>query len=328
MDEEERNNFILNTFVLTLWLGMFGTQIEVQPLIQKFKDPKGIILGAVLQTIFLPAWTSMLIAIFQTDSAIAVAFLLVGCSPGGTGSNIWCLVTQSDLALSAAMTTFSTFLCSGMMPLNLYLWGKLIEDSTSDIPIEQIVVPAFSVIIGTGTGMYLRHTRGYTELTLKRIAQAATIFGIILYIFAIVKIYTDSKPTLNLEVGDYFLSFLMNGTTLLIGAIVARWLGLTKPEAVSVGYEVSTQNLSIPLFIFYNSFDEEKTANMTTVLFLFGIASLIMNLCYHFTMVKLKWTNHFVTLNRRPSWVSSSQLPKGIENLEMVEEVDGSGDSK
>merc|ERR550534_65167 len=129
----------------------------------------------------------MLIAILSSSPTVSTAFLIVACSPGGTGSNIWCLLTQSDLALSAAMTVFSTFLCSGMMPLNLYLWGKLIEDSTSDIPIEQIVVPAFSVIIGTGTGMYLRHTRGYTELTLKRIAQAATIFGIILYIFAIVK---------------------------------------------------------------------------------------------------------------------------------------------
>jgi predicted Na+-dependent transporter len=321
MKEEDLINFILNTLFLTLWLGMFGTQIEVTPLIQKFKDPRGIILGAVLQTIFLPAWTSMLIAIFQTSSNIAIAFLVVGCSPGGTGSNIWCLVTQSDLALSAAMTTFSTFLCSGMMPLNLYLWGKLLEDSTSKIPIEQVVVPAFSVIIGTGIGMYLRHTRGYTEKTLKRIAKAATIFGIILWIYAIVKIYMDAKPTLNLEVGDYFLSLLMNGTTLLIGALVARKLGLTKPEAVSVGYEVSTQNLAIPLVIFYNSFSEDKTANMTTILFLFGMASLIMNVCYHFTMVKLKWTNHFVTLDRRPSWVSKSQLSNLGDGLEMVEEA-------
>jgi len=305
MDKDDLQSFIIQTIVLTVWLGLFGTQIELTPLIEKFKDPKGIILGAVLQTIFLPAWTSMLIAIFSSSGSIATAFLIVACSPGGTGSNIWCLLTQSDLALSAAMTVFSTFLCSGMMPLNLYLWGKLIDDKTGRIPMEQVLVPAVSIIVGTGTGIYLRHTRDYSELTLKRIARTAMIAGIVIYIFAIIKIYTDHKPTIKLEFSDCLMALLMNGTTLFAGAFIGRLLGLEKPEAVSVGYEVSTQNLSIPLFIFYNSFPEDKTANMTTILFLFGIASFVLNVSYHFLMVKLQWTN--ATQHRRPSWVRSSK---------------------
>lgn len=319
--------YILETLALTVWLGLFGTQIELQPLIKKFKKPKGIILGAVLQTIFLPSWTSMLIALFGRSGPVAITFLIVACSPGGTGSNIWCLLTQSDLALSAAMTAFSTFLCSGMMPLNLYLWGKLVKDSTTSIPAEQILVPAFSVIIGTGTGIYIRHTRNYSELVLKRIAYATTFLGIVFYIFAMVMIYRDHKPTITLEVNDFFMSLMMNGTTLVIGALGGRLLGLTKPECVSVGYEVSTQNLSIPLFIIYNSFKEDETANMTTVLVLFAIVSFVLNLVYCFTMVKLKWTNHTKTLERRPSWVSRSQLTGLKQDLEIVEEQSASTQS-
>lgn len=321
MEKEDVRSFVIQTLVLTVWLGLFGTQIELQPLIEKFKTPKGIILGAVLQTIFLPAWTSMLIAIFSTSGPVAIAFLIVSCSPGGTGSNIWCLLTQSDLALSAAMTVFSTFLCAGMMPLNLYLWGQLIEDSSSDIPMEQVLVPALSVIVGTGSGIYLRHTRNFSERTLKRIAQSAMLAGILIYIYAIIKIYTDHKPTIDLQVSDYFMALLMNGTTLFAGAYIGNLLGLTKPEAVSVGYEVSTQNLSIPIFIFYNSFTEEKTANMTTVLFLFGIASLVLNICYHFLMVKLEWTNHSASrIERQPSWVSLSKVQNLTQDIEVNEE--------
>jgi len=318
MEKDDLQSFIIQTIVLTVWLGLFGTQIELTPLIEKFKDPKGIILGAVLQTVFLPAWTSMLIAILSSSSSVSTAFLIVACSPGGTGSNIWCLLTQSDLALSAAMTVFSTFLCSGMMPLNLYLWGKLIEDSTDDIPMEQVLVPALSVIVGTGTGIYLRHTRDLSERTLKLIARTAMIAGIVIYIFAIVKIYTDHKPTIELEFSDCIMSLLMNGTTLFAGAYLGRLIGLEKPEAVSVGYEVSTQNLSIPLFIFYNSFPEDKTANMTTILFLFGIASLLLNISYHFLMKKLKWTN--ASRDRRPSWVRSSK-ERSPQDVQLTEDV-------
>jgi len=230
------------------------------------------------------------------------------------GSNIWCLFTQSDLALSVAMTTCSTFISAGMMPLNLYLWGKLIEDRTNDIAIEHVLAPAFSIIIGSGLGIYLRYTRNYSELTLKRINYAAICLGLIIIVFGSVEIYTDEKPTFNLEIGDYFVSLLMNGISLLLGAGVARLLGLTKPEAVSVGYEVSTQNLSIPIIIIYNSFGKEQAANMTTVIFVFAIASFFLNIMYHLMMVKLGWTNRDL-LNGGPCDVKDGGTKYGFEVL-------------
>jgi len=291
MEKDEQILFILDSTVLMVWLGLFGTQIELGSIIRKFKEPKGIILGLVLQTIFLPAWTSLLLFIFGTSSSIAIAFLVVSCSPGGMSSNMWCLFTQSDLALSVAITTCSTFISAGTMPLNLYLWGKLFEDSTNNIPIQHVLAPAFSIIIGCGSGIYLRYTRNYSELTLKRINCAAICVGLIIIVSATVKIYTDDKPKFNLEFRDYLVSLFMNGTTLLLGAGFARVLGLTKPEAVSVGYEVSTQNLSIPLIIIYNSFSKGQAASIISVIFVFGVASFFLNIMYHFTMVKLGWTN-------------------------------------
>jgi len=289
MDSGERRSFIVQTFVLTLWLGGFGTQIILEPLIEKFKVPKGIILGAILQSVFLPAWTSMLIYLFSIKGYIATGFLVISCSPGGTFSNAWCLIVQSDLALSAAMTGFSTFLSAFMMPLNLFIWNRFIEHTTHTIPIVQVLTPALSVIIGTGGGILYRRKMKPSEKTLKWIARIASFAGFVAIPLSLIMIWLNDEPTVNFGVAEYFMAILMNGTTLVIGCSLGRVLGLTKPECVSVGFEVSTQNVAIPLFIFYNAFEE--TSNLIAVLFLFGAASIAMNLAYSTVMIRCGWTN-------------------------------------
>jgi len=290
MDKAELRSFVLQSIGLTIWLGCFGTQIRVEPLIEKFKVPKGIILGACLQSIFLPAWTSMLIYVFSIKGYIATGFLIISCSPGGTFSNAWCLLTKSDLPLSAAMTGFSTFISSGMMPLNLFIWNRFIEDSTEKVPMVQVITPALSVIVGTGGGMFLRAKNYFGKKGIDRIGLIAAVVGFVAIPFSLIAIYIDDKPTVNFQAPEYLMAVLMNGTTLVIGCILAYLLGLKKPECVSVGFEVSTQNVAIPLFIFYNTFKEE-TSNLVSVLFLFGATSIIMNLFYALTMTKLGWTN-------------------------------------
>merc|ERR1719419_829090 len=210
------------------------------------------------------------------------------------------------------MTTVSSFVCAGMMPLNLYLYGQLIDGTTASIPMVQVLAPAASVIIGTGCGIYLRDRTKWTIKTLKRIARSAMFLGLVLIGYATVIIFTDGTPDIHLKTSDYFMAILMNGITLVAGAVLGRVLGLEKPEAVSVGYEVSTQNLSIPLFIFYNSYSGEETVNMTTILILFGITSVLLNGVYMYVVWKLGWTNYTEELDqdegrlqRSLSWVRS-----------------------
>jgi len=289
MDNDEIRSYIFQTLVLTLWLAGFGTQIRLEPLLEKFKVPKGIILGAVLQSLFLPAWTSMLIYVLSIEGYIATGFLIISCSPGGTFSNAWCLIAQSDLALSAAMTGFSTFLSAFMMPLNLFIWNRFIQNTTHTVPIVQVLTPALSVIVGTGGGMLYRRKMKPSVRKLKCIARVASIVGFVAIPFSLAMIYIDEKPTVSFGAAEYSMAVLMNGTTLVIGCSMARILGLTKPECVSVGFEVSTQNVAIPMFIFYNAFEE--TSNLVSVLFLFGATSIGLNVMYTLTMTKIGWTN-------------------------------------
>jgi len=284
--------FIIEAIVLTVWLGLFGTQIKLKPLMNKFKNPKGIYLGVMIQTIFLPAWTSLLLIIFDISGYIAMAFLIVACSPGGAASNIWCLIAQSDLALSAAVTTFSTLLSAGTMPFNIWLYGRFFDEEDRDIPMEVVLPTAASIFVGMGTGIFLRYKLMWSKKALKCIAYFAIISGIVITFCIVFKIFTDQAPTIQFKTSEYFMSLMMNGTALICGICLGRFIGLTKPEAVSIGYEVSTQNLSIPLFIIFNMYPEQERVNMITVLLLFGITSLILNFIYYCIVVNLGLTNH------------------------------------
>merc|ERR1719233_681322 len=161
----------------------------------KFKNPKGIFLGVIIQTIFLPAWTSLLLTIFDISGYIAMAFLIVACSPGGAASNIWCLIAQSDLALSAAVTTFSSLLSAGTMPFNIWLYGQFFDEKDRDIPMEVVLPTAASIFVGMGTGIFLRYKLMWSKKALKCIAYFAIISGIVITFYIVVKIFTDQAPT-------------------------------------------------------------------------------------------------------------------------------------
>jgi len=286
----------------------------------KLKRPKGIYLGVMLQTICLPAWTSLLLAAFDISGYIAMAFLIVASSPGGAASNIWCLIAQSDLALSAAVTTFSTLLSAGTMPLNIWLYGQFFDEENRDIPVEVVLPTAITIIFGMGTGIFLRYKMSWSVKTLKRIAYAAIISGVVITFCIVVKIYSDNPPTIKFKTSEYFMSLMMNGTALTCGILLGRFIGLTRPEAVSIGYEVSTQNLSIPLFIILNSFPQQERANMITVLLLFGITSLILNFIYYCVVVKLGLTNHVLLSEKVEVRMLKEENLSSFENLDYHEE--------
>merc|ERR550534_3170994 len=103
-----------------------------------------------------------------------------------------------------------------MMPLNLIIWNRFIQDSTSRVPMVQVLTPALSVIIGTGSGMFIRRRYNVSDKTLRRIGLFAGIIGFIAIPFSLIGIYVEDKPTVNFRVPEYFMAILMNGTTLVI----------------------------------------------------------------------------------------------------------------
>ena len=54
-----------------------------------------------------------------------LGLFVLGCSPGGTGSNFWTLLLDGDINMSITMTFMSTMLALGFMPLWIYSLGEI-----------------------------------------------------------------------------------------------------------------------------------------------------------------------------------------------------------
>ena len=54
-----------------------------------------------------------------------LGLFVLGCCPGGTGSNFWTLLLNGDINMSITMTFMSSILALVFMPIWIFLLGKI-----------------------------------------------------------------------------------------------------------------------------------------------------------------------------------------------------------
>lgn len=82
-------------------------------------DLSAIPAGLMCQYLIMPfaAFTIGSVLLLPQHPSAFLGLLLVGCSPGGTASNLVALIAKADVALSVVLTTLSTILASVLTPL-------------------------------------------------------------------------------------------------------------------------------------------------------------------------------------------------------------------
>lgn len=83
------------------------------------KNWSSIPLGVICQFGIMPvaAWLVGSKVLLGIDPSLFLGLVLVGCSPGGTASNLVCFIAGANVALSVLLTTCSTILASAATPL-------------------------------------------------------------------------------------------------------------------------------------------------------------------------------------------------------------------
>ena len=124
-----------------------------------FKQPKGIIFGALLQFGFMPLIAlglGNLMGFYQAFPFIFVGMILVTATPAGATSNLMTFFAKGDVALSISLTSFSTALSLIFTPLILALYCSNVPEV--NMPVKIIVVTIFVlVLIPLISGMLVRH---------------------------------------------------------------------------------------------------------------------------------------------------------------------------
>uniref|UniRef100_A0A8C6WYN2 Solute carrier family 10 member 1 n=1 Tax=Neogobius melanostomus TaxID=47308 RepID=A0A8C6WYN2_9GOBI len=150
-------NFVMigNIFVVMVSL---GCTMEVTKIKSHIMKPKGAATALMAQFGFMPLTAFCLGKAFQLPEIAAVVILICGCCPGGLLSNIMSLAIKGDMNLSIVMTTCSTVLALGMMPLLLLLYCQGF-DLQEAVPYRDIAMSLLSILIPCGIGILLNHYR-------------------------------------------------------------------------------------------------------------------------------------------------------------------------
>jgi sodium/bile acid cotransporter 3/5 len=137
-----------------------------------------------------------------------LGLFVLGCSPGGNGSNFWTLLLNGDINLSITMTFVSTIAALGMMPLWIFLLGPYISDGDLVIPYTQLVTTLLLLIGPIAIGMWIRHRFEKGAKIMKAIIVPFTLLTV-LFIFT-AGIYIN-----------LFIFMLMTGKMVAAGFVVA-----------------------------------------------------------------------------------------------------------
>ncbi|KAL3970202.1 ER membrane protein complex subunit 1 [Sarotherodon galilaeus] len=272
---------VLST-VLTIMLAMvmfaMGCTVEAAKLWGHIKRPWGIIIGFLCQFGIMPFTAFALSLAFGVQAVQAVVIIIMGCCPGGSNSNIICYWLDGDMDLSISMTTCSSLLALGMMPLCLLIYTSVWTSSDSiKIPYDSIGITLAALIIPITVGMYVK--RRWPEKA-KKILKVGSIagFALIIIIAVVGGVLYQSSWTIAPSLWIIGTIYPFIGCSL--GFFLARFVGQPWNRCRTIALETGFQNAQLCSTIVQLSFSPEELEIMFAFPLIYSIFQLVSALVF------------------------------------------------
>uniref|UniRef100_A0A3P8SFQ7 Hepatic sodium/bile acid cotransporter n=1 Tax=Amphiprion percula TaxID=161767 RepID=A0A3P8SFQ7_AMPPE len=235
---------ILMIIVLFITMVSMGCTMEVSKIKHHIVKPKGVAIALLAQYGVMPLTAFCLAKAFQLPEIMAVVVLICGCCPGGALSNLLALALQGDMNLSIVMTSCSTLLALGMMPLLLYLYCQGFN-LQSAVPYVDIIISLILILVPCGAGILINYFRPQYSKTITKVNAGVAIMMISVVVVGIIttvgvggSILTVLSPNL-MAIGA-----LMPFIGYSFGYIISSLFRLSQ-ERRTVAMETGCQNIQL-----------------------------------------------------------------------------------
>lgn len=224
---------------LLLGIIMFGMGLTL-----KFKDfkqvitaPKEVITLVVAQYTIMPLIAVGLVFLFQLPPEIAIGVILVGCSPGGTSSNVMTYLAKGNMALSVTATSVSTLLAPIITPaLTLLLASAWLPVSFSAMFISIIQI----VLVPIALGVAVQYLLGNKVEQAIGVLPLISVVGIIGVITAVVSNNVENILASGLLI--FAVVILHNLLGYLVGFLLGKVLRFDLKDTKTLSIEAGMQN--------------------------------------------------------------------------------------
>ena len=217
------------------------------------QDFKAVPAGVLCQFIIMPLGAflvgkKLLLTSGTYGTSLYLGLCLVGCSPGGTASNLVSLIAKADVALSVLLTSCSTILASIVTPLLVKLLvGSAIEVSGWALCEATARVVLFPVMFG----MFVNAKAPNLAQRVSRFTPFASVLLVSLICGGVVALnsamFLASRTLIPLIVGSV-LSLHCLG--FLVGYFIPRWgLGFSEMTSRTISIETGMQNSALAVVL-------------------------------------------------------------------------------
>ncbi|CAM1310932.1 Uncharacterised protein g5559 [Pycnogonum litorale] len=133
-----RVRFYTVNFTICLVMGVVGCLTKPHIILYHIRRPVGISIGVASQFIIMPLCAFSIAHAMKLPALESISLLVLSSTPGGAISNMFAYWARGDINLSIAMTSASTCLALGMMPLNLYLYSRSWTSDSIRLPMKNV----------------------------------------------------------------------------------------------------------------------------------------------------------------------------------------------
>ncbi len=232
--------------VIMLGLGLSLSMADFRRVLTR---PMPVVVGLVCQLLVLPPICVAIVVLFDLPPAMAVGMMLLSASPGATSATLYTHLARGDVALSIVLAG----LTSGLSLLTIPLIGNFAvarfygDAGLVYLEVTQVLQIFVIAIVPALIGVTIRGA--YPDIARrleKPVKLAATLFLLVVVVGALVgqrELLSIWGPTLGVAI------LVFNLTSLAVGYLVPRLLGLAGAQAIALCMSISMHNAALVIAV-------------------------------------------------------------------------------
>lgn len=227
---------VINILLGLIMFGM-GTTLSLDDFKVVLKRPLDVLKAGAFQFTIMPLLAFGLAKIFGLNEALTLGVILVGTCPGGTASNVITYLAGGDVALSVAMTTFSTILAPILTPLVTYIF---INETINFSPVGMFISILQIVIVPIALGLTVKYLLKEKSRIIEEYMPGFSSLAISSVVAGIIAV--NGESILN-SLGIVMLVVILHNLLgLMIGYYGGKLTGMNRKQSITLAIEVGLQN--------------------------------------------------------------------------------------
>ena len=263
---------LLAILLITLMMGM-GTTLDRSSVRSISRSPKGILIGVASQFGWMPLIAFCLAKALSLPNELALGLVLVGCTPGGTTSNLFAYFSKANVALSIGMTAVSTAIAVVAMPAVLWLYGSAFTDADVALPIKDIAITLVLVLIPVWIGMGIRAKSAAAAKWVERIGAWSGLGVLVLLVGTAVVSQRDTFA--QIPPNAYIAAVALGVVGMGLGYLTSMVVKLPESDRRAVALETGIQNSALAIGIVVATFPEAQQELLLRMPLLYALCVLI-----------------------------------------------------